>query len=213
MKEVSTKTTYNQEIEDKNKLKDIFCYLSIAILPFFLFSYRFLPKIETIKILGYDWDFNGFPNSYSFLFAFISKIVPILFISIFFLNPRPINLFNKEISFKTFLIPTIILYCYQLIFIIAPVDKIDEGFYTELVGWSCALLMTLIVVFSNELFNLINNLFTFLFIKTTLQSKRLKFKVRELISFILAVRESKSHSIDKEKFDKEMWNIFEKISK
>ncbi len=213
MNKVSIKKILNQEIEVKNNLKDLFCYLSVAILPIFLFSYRFLPKVKKINIFGFDWSFNGFSSSYSFLFALLSKVAPLLFILIFYLDPQPIRLFRKTVNFKTFLIPTALLYCYQLLFIIAPFDKIDEGFYTELIGWSSASIMTLCVVFSKELLDLVNSFFTIVYIKITSQSDKLKFKVRELISLVMSIRNSKSHSINKEEFDKNMWDTFKKITK
>ncbi len=194
-------------------IKSIFCYTSIAILPFVLYSYRFLPKVETISFLSYNWNFNGFTSSYSFLFAFLSKVAPILLISIFFLQPKPITVFKRKITIKFFLFPTLLIYCYQLIFIVLPVDKVDEGFYSELIGWSIAFLMSMATVFSNEFFTTISKAFHFFYLGLTLNSYRLKVKIRNLISFIVRTRNNDSHSLDKKVYDKEMWDILKKTSK
>ncbi|TPN83861.1 hypothetical protein [Aquimarina algicola] len=185
----------------------------IAILPVVLYSYRFLPKVKTVTFLSYQWDFNGFTSSYSFLFAFLSKVAPIIFISLFFLKPKPINFLNRKITIKHFLFPTLLIYCYQLIFIVAPVDKIDEGFYSELVGWSVAAVMSLLIIFSNEYFIIISKLFHFFYLKLTLNKHRLKMKIRKLIFFIVKTRNNKSHHLDHEVFDKEMWEVLDKTSK
>ncbi len=178
-----------------------------------LYSYRFLPKVETVKILGYEWDFNGFTSSYSFLFAFLSKAAPIFFISLFFLNPKPIYFLNKKITLRHFLFPTLIIYCYQLIFIVAPVDKIDEGLYSELLGWSLAVVMSTLIIFSNDFFVLISRLFDLLYLKLTFNSYRLKLKIRHLIQFIVETRSNNSHKLNKEIFDKKMWEVLDKTSK
>ncbi|WP_438423994.1 hypothetical protein [Aquimarina macrocephali] len=136
-----------------------------------------------------------------------------MFISIFFLKPKPIFFLKKKITIKHFLYPTLLIYCYQLIFILAPVDKIDEGFYSELVGWSSAFGMTTLVIFSNEFFILISKVFNFFYLRVTLNSYRLKLKIRDLISFIIKTRNSDSHELNEEVFDKEMWDVLDKTSK
>ncbi len=208
----STKKKSNQVLKGES-IKSLFCYISIAILPFVLYSYRFLPKVEVITLFGYEWNFNGFTSSYSFLFAFLSKVAPILFISLFFLRPKPITIFKKKVTVKHFLFPTLLIYCYQVIFIIAPVEKIDEGFYSELVGWSAALMMSSIVIFSNEFFVAISKIFHFFYLRLTLNSYRLKSKIRGLISFILKTRTDDSHSLNQKVYDEKMWEILDKTSK
>ncbi len=178
---------WNQE-QGGNKLIDIFCYSILSILPFFLFSYRFLPKIKTVKILGYNWDFNGFSNSYSFLFAFLSKAVPILLMMIFILKPSPLILFKKKITFEKFLIPTLILFFYQMLFIIAPIDKIDEGFYTELTGWTIAFVMTILTLFSRQFFDFVNRVLLTVYLKILLKFNLEKRITKKLVNLIVDIK-------------------------
>jgi hypothetical protein len=93
------------------------------------------------------------------------------------------------------------------------VDKIDEGFYSELAGWGIALVMSVIVVFSNEFFVLTSKIFHLIYLKLTRNSYRLRLKIRDLISFIVDTRSNNSHSLDKKTYDKEMWKILKKTSK
>ncbi len=192
-KNLLTKKKLNQD-QRGERTKSILCYTLIAILPIVLYSYRFLPKVESVSLMGYQWDFNGFTSSYSFLFAFLSKIAPILFISVFFLQPKPITLFKRKLTIKHFLFPSLLIYCYQLIFIIAPVDKIDEGFYSELIGWSVALIMSMTVIFSNEFFILVSKIFHAFYLKLTLNSSQiehLKNTIRGFFTFMYKDAEEK----------------------
>ncbi|WP_148639161.1 hypothetical protein [Aquimarina longa] len=116
-------------------------------------------------------------------------------------------------TIKQFLFPTLLIYCYQLTFILLPVDKIDEGFYTELVGWSTALIMSSIVIFSNEFLILVSRISYLIYLKVIRNSYHLKLKIRDLISFIVSTRNNDFHTLDKKSFDKDMWEVLKKTSK
>jgi len=186
---VSTEKMSNLEPEDKNMTKDLFCYISLALTPIILFSYRFLPKVETIEILGLTLGFNGFKNSYSYLFAFLSKAVPLLLILVFYLNPKPLKISGKEIGLKHFLFPISVLFFYQLVFIVFTLDKIDEGFYTELTGWSIAVIMSLTIVFSNSFFRVLNKFLTSIFLSIVLLFNSQKRVIKNMVRLILKIKE------------------------